>query len=105
MKLNEFNCHNLEQIKKDFGDDIIICNGEKPTTNDVELIAYATSCMYDLDDEWADCDFHFKVFRNNHWQQKNGSGPVNSCELNDWGKYNSDVIYFYHKKLLYIKKK
>lgn len=86
-----------DQVLNDFQGEIEICDGRVPSTKNKELIALATFCRWDEDIDWIDCDFHFKVFRDGRWQQKRGSGEVTDCNLEDWGDYISDVIFFYHK--------
>ena len=87
----------VEKICEDFAGEIEICDGLAPSTDDKELIAFATYCIYD--EECGDCywDFHFKVFRDGIWQHKCGCHKPEFCELDEWGRYISDVTYFYHK--------
>ena len=61
---------------------------------DEELIAFRI-CL-DLDDD-IDFDFHFRVFRDGKWSEKNGNGLVHDCSMAYWGKYNSKTFYFGHK--------
>lgn len=86
----------VEQIMQDFDGEIERCDGQPPDTSDKELIAFSTFCMWDADDEWYTCDFHFKVYRDGEWQQKCGHWPVESCELDEWDRYISTPVYFYH---------
>ena len=86
-----------EQVLIDFQETISICDGRPPTTNDQELIALSVYCFVNGDFGEPDHDFHFKVFRNGHWQQKNGQEPIELCNIEDWGLYTSDIIFFYHK--------
>ena len=58
-----------------------------------ELIEFRTFC-FAWDETW---DFHFKVFRDGIWQEKNGDGPVHECEEEEWGDYCSEIIYLAHK--------
>ena len=86
-----------DRVMEDFGDKIELCDGRPPKTSDKELIALATFCYYDEEEIDCDWDFHFKVYRDGIWQQKNGCLKPSFCERDEWGKYNSDVIYFYHQ--------
>lgn len=86
----------MKQIMVDFANEIEICDGAPPYTKDKELIALRTFCIWNEDQSWSDYDFHFKVFRDGCWQQKNGTKPVEFCTLEDWQDYISDTIYFYH---------
>lgn len=86
----------VEQIMRDFDGEIERCDGRPPCTSDKELIAFSTFCMWDEDDEWYTWDFHFKVYRDGEWQQKCGHWPVESCELEEWDRYISTPVYFYH---------
>ena len=65
----------------------------------VELIAfrvYAPIQEYLMND--CTCfDFHFRVWRDGHWMEKNGSQAVRKCNLTDWGKYNSSTFFLLHK--------
>lgn len=71
--------------------------GEPVALEGKELIALRGYCDFDEDDPWdIDWDFHFRVYRDGMWQEKNGCQAVHKCDINDWGKYNSDTIYFYH---------
>ena len=61
------------------------------------LIAFRA--FFDGSDWW---DFHFKVFRDGRWQEKNGRDPVHDCELEDWTygplDYVSRTFYFLPKQ-------
>ena len=64
-----------------------------------ELIAFRVYAPIDeyLEDDWVCFDFHFRVWRNGHWMEKNGSQAVQKCNLIDWGKYNSSTFFLLHK--------
>ena len=85
----------LDGILIDFDGEIELCDGRPPNTSDVELIAFNTWCC--AEDGMIDRDFHFKVFRNGRWMEKNGHNEVHECEEDDWGKYMGDPIYMYHR--------
>ena len=87
----------IDRILEDFADEIEICDGRAPSTDDLELIAFATYCIYDESEEYCNWDFHFKVFRDGIWQQKCGCYKPEFCELDEWGDYTSKITYFYHK--------
>lgn len=86
----------VEQIMEDFYGTIEICDGQPPGTDDKELVALSVFCDWDKD-FWSDYDFHFKVLRNGRWQDKPGMEPIRFCTKDDWGRYTSKVVYFYHK--------
>ena len=79
-----------------FGDELEICDGTPPETDEVELIAFNTFCYYESDG-CTDSDFHFKVYRDGVWKEKCGRGKVRECDEDDWGIYIGEAIYFYHK--------
>ena len=87
----------IDRILKDFAGEIEICDGRAPSTDDLELIAFATYCIYDESEEYCNWDFHFKVFRDGIWQQKCGCFKPEFCEFDEWGDYTSKITYFYHK--------
>ena len=58
-----------------------------------EIIAFRTYVDLDF---YEDFDFHFKVLRNGEWSEKNGNGPVHTCTLENWGKYNSSTFFLAH---------
>ena len=70
--------------------------GEEPKQNE-ELISFATFAYYSEEEGDSNYDFHFKVFRDGKWMEKNGWGPVHECSEWDWGDYISDVYYLIHK--------
>ena len=84
----------IECMLNEFGDELEICDGRPPETDDKELIALNTFC--DTSD-FIDSDFHFKVFRDGEWKEKCGILSVRTCEKDEWGIYDGDVIYLYHK--------
>lgn len=61
-----------------------------------ELIAFRTFCII-CDDEYTRRDFHFKVFRDGTWMEKNGWTPVHTCDEDEWNDYISDTFYLAHK--------
>ena len=87
----------IDRILEDFAGEIEICDGLAPSTDDLELIAFATYCIYDESEEYCNWDFHFKVFRDGIWQQKCGCFKPEFCEFDEWGNYTSKITYFYHK--------
>ena len=87
----------IDRILEDFAGEIEICDGRAPSTDDLELIAFATYCIYDESEEYCNWDFHFKVFRDGIWQQKCGCFKPEFCEFDEWGDYTSKITYFYHK--------
>ena len=87
----------LECLLEDFEDELEICDGAPPTTDNIELIAFSTFCSYDDYSYCADSDFHFKVFRDGIWKEKCGCGKVKECDEFSWGMYTGEVVYLYHK--------
>ena len=85
----------VKRILYDFEGEIEHCEGYPPETDDKELIAFSTYCLYD--GEYGLSDFHFKVLRDGVWQEKQGTNTPQICDENDWGWYTSDIVYFYHK--------
>ena len=85
-----------DQVLKDFEGEIALCDGKPPSTNNKELIALCVYCSAEGNYGEGDHDFHFKVFRNGKWLQKNGADEIEQCNLEDWGIYTSDIVFFYH---------
>lgn len=84
-----------ECMLEDFKEELKLCSGEPPKTNDIELIAFNTFVFYD--EYYPDTDFHFKVFRDGVWKEKCGKQAVRECDKEHWGSYIGRPIYFYHK--------
>jgi hypothetical protein len=73
---------------------------------------YFFELVSDFDDNWngtedsydyIHSDFHFRFYENNHWYEKNGSGPIHMCDGEDndgpvWicgaNAYDSPIIKF-----------
>lgn len=97
---------NIEGIKRDFGDEITILNSleEYVANDDEELIAFRVG-YEEYPFNTASTDFHFRVFRDGKWQEKCGTGEVDSSielepnypwDLYNW-LYDSDIVFFTHK--------
>lgn len=91
----------VKSIFHDFGNEVKEVDYDyKPEENE-ELIAFRTYCIGNLMEGYADWDFHFKVFRNGLWMEKNGRQPVRFCLEDEWEygirSYISNTIYFAHK--------
>lgn len=92
-----------ERILNDFFGEIREVYYPSDVNSNEELIALRGWCHYDEDDcsNYADYDFHFKVFRNGIWQEKCGRQPVKFCTEDEWSygtrTYNSITIYFAHE--------
>ena len=83
----------IERMLKEFEGELrILARGQKVEANE-ELIEFRTFC-WSWDETW---DFHFKVFRDGKWMEKNGDGPVHECEEDEWGDYDSEVFYLAHR--------
>jgi len=93
----------LEAILIDFKDEVSVYDSSKSIKEDEELIAFRVGSGEINEDGYyeSDIDFHFKVFRNGKWIEKNGSGDVHNCEVDDWiydsYEYNSRTIYLVRK--------
>ncbi len=93
----------IDELLSDFPDEELILLSRitqaalKNTST--ELVAFRVYVPIDeyLDDEWCCFDFHFRVWRNGHWMEKNGSKEVSQCNIIDWGKYNSSTFFLLHK--------
>ena len=60
-----------------------------------ELIAFRTYvpvAEWDPECEYLEFDFHFMVYRDGRWMEKNGNGAVHECSVSEWGKYNSSTF-------------
>ena len=87
----------VQGILEEFDGELEECDGQPPTTEDTELIAFSTYC-YSSDSSYSsNYDYHFKVFRDGKWMEKCGCDKVRECDEDDWGDYIGDVTYFYHK--------
>lgn len=99
-----------EGILEDFGNTVRILNVKGSGAlyelqPNEELIAFRVASGWNNGDVFeADVDFHFKVYRDGKWIEKNGGGPVHECEEEseeDWEYdsylYESQTIYFAHK--------
>ena len=80
---------------QEFEGELELCFGPPQCKSGMELIALNSFCA--VEDGYVDWDFHFKVFRDGKWMEKNGTGPVQETNEDDWGKYNGDPLYMYHK--------
>lgn len=91
----------VNSILSDFEGEIEEVNCTYRPNADEELIAFRTYCVGDGIDEWADWDFHFKVFRDGLWMEKCGRDPVQFCLEDEWQygirSYISNTVYFAHK--------
>ena len=86
--------------------DLRIIHSFSELNSNEELIAFRGSFIFNRyitdNDIWkadVDFDFHFRVFRDGHWMEKNGYTAIKECENNeDWDYwdycYDSDIIYF-----------
>lgn len=75
-----------------------------------DVIAYRISLMVNEDEAYNPelvYDFHFKVRRNGKWSEKQGYGPILSCDLDEnviWDagwmlQYDSPIKYFVVNKI------
>ena len=87
----------IKGMLEEFNGELEICNGTIPEDPKVELIAFSTLCNWRDDFETVDIDFHFKVFRNGKWMEKCVTSEVREFDEFEWGPYNEDVTYFYHR--------
>ncbi len=88
-------------METQFGDYLVPIDSPDDIPNEVEVIAYRVSLLYDVfDDPYY--DFHFKVRRDGYWSEKRGMSEVRSCALQadeiwDNGgylQYSSTIQYF-----------
>lgn len=88
----------VEGILKEFKDELRLLRWNDKPKNNEELIAFRTYVFFDEEycDDFA-YDFHFKVFRNGKWMEKQGWHEVKECTKDEWGYYNSKTYYFAHK--------
>ena len=94
---DEFSWKLVDIILEDFNDLMYRSNFDPADLEPgEELIAFRATC-----EETGMWDFHFKVFRNGHWQEKVGSNPVQDCSGYDWSngamEYVSTTHYFVKK--------
>lgn len=82
----------VEGMLKEFDGELRLIVDYNEVKSNEELILFCT--FYE---EEGFYDFHFKVFRNGKWMEKNGTGEVHETNDNDWGEYISDVWCFAHK--------
>lgn len=93
----------LDMLLNDFPDgEIILAHSitqEMLHDNNLELIAFRVYAPLDeyYDNDYCCFDFHFRVWREGHWMEKNGNKNVHQCTLTDWGKYNSSTFFLLHK--------
>lgn len=98
-------------ILEDFKGEIRLVDCYSPLKKDEELIAFRSFIDYEVQMDmfgepmldYADFDYHFKVFRDGEWIEKNGGYEVHSCSESDWDcgdmSYISNTYYFAHKIL------
>lgn len=88
-------------METQFGDYLVPIDSPDDIPNEVEVIAYRVSLLYDvLNDPYY--DFHFKVRRDGYWSEKRGMSEVRSCALQadeiwdngDYFQYSSTIQYF-----------
>ena len=82
------------RILDDFEEDIRLIDSSSEVKSNEELIAFRAYIHYDESVGYTDWDYHFKVYRDGHWQEKNGDCEVHDCDEDDWGDYVSDTYYF-----------
>ena len=82
----------IEGMLQEFDGELRLINSYSEVKANEELVLFSTFCSHNLD-----YDFHFKVFRDGKWMEKNGTGEVHECSDEEWGKYISDVWCLAHK--------
>lgn len=88
-------------MEAQFGDYLVPIDSPDDIPNEVEVIAYRVSLLYDVLDSIC-YDFHFKVRRNGYWSEKCGMSEVRPCALQadeiwdnaDCLQYSSTIQYF-----------
>lgn len=96
----------LDRICRDLGDSIkVLTRLDRATMLKVaahnfheELIAFRTYVPIEEWDpeDYLEFDFHFRVYRDGRWMEKNGNHAVQECDISDWGKYNSSTFFLIH---------
>lgn len=96
----------LDRIRADFSDSVRILTRLDHNTMlkaaarnfNEELIAFRVYVPVEEWDpeEYLEFDFHFRVYRNGRWMEKNGDRPVQECNISEWGKYNSSTFFLIH---------
>lgn len=85
----------INSILEDFGEKIRVVLRKDNLKTDEELIAFRVDCGFETDYEIQ--DFHFRVFRDGRWQEKNGHGQIHDAADPDeeiWnGIYLGPTIY------------
>ena len=102
----------VETMLSDFASNLRVVDYGESIANDEELIAFRFGVNYDPDFDWSfmgpwdcDVDFHYQVFRDGRWQEKNGDGDIHNCETPDpaepWDTgilvYGGPLIFLAHK--------
>lgn len=82
----------IEGMLDEFEGELRLISNYSEVKSNEELLLFCTFCNGD----WH-YDFHFKVFRDGKWMEKNGTGDVHETDEDDWGDYISDVWYLAHK--------
>lgn len=94
--IQEILCNNcVDSILEDFGEKIRVVSREDDLKVNEELIAFRVDCGFESDYESQ--DFHFRVFRDGRWQEKNGHGMIHDADDPDediWNeRYLGPTIY------------
>lgn len=89
----------VEGILKEFDGEIRLVKWKGDKINDdEELVAFRTfAFLEDDEDDYFCADFHFKVFRDGKWMEKQGWQSVKESAEDEWGRYDSKTYYFAHK--------
>ena len=95
-----------EAVLEDFSETIRPVKENEPIESNEELVALRCMIYWEESDGeliYTDWDYHFKVFRDNKWQEKTGTLAVRDCTLDNWdygiNNYKSTVYFFAHKIL------
>lgn len=91
----------LDGIVADFKGEVQLLDSIPILKSNEELIAFRAFCRWDEIMDEVDFDWHFKVYRDGHWREKNGSGLVSECRLQDW-EYEDEMNYI--SKVYFFKK-
>ena len=89
----------VDGIMSEFEGEIRLVDRYDLIDDDEELIAFRTFALFE-GDEFINSDFHFRVYRDGTWMEKQGWHPVEECEEEEWGMYDSQIYYFAHKKIV-----
>ena len=87
----------IEGMLKEFDGELRLINPDDKIEDNEELIAFRTFAYLEDDEEYFCSDFHFRVFRDGTWKEKQGWQRVEECDMDYWGMYDSQTYYLAHQ--------